>query len=66
VSLRLGRPSGADDSDRLLGSFCVDDQHEAGLNRADADETILIVAMLSVIDFEVVVIAGEQLLRLIE
>jgi hypothetical protein len=36
------------------------------LNRADADETIFIVAMLSVMDFEVVVIAGEQLLRLVE
>ena len=56
----LCRPAGADESNRLLITFRVNDKDQAPFDRSDCDESILFVGMSVIEDFQVVVSPVEQ------
>jgi hypothetical protein len=60
--LKLCRPAGADEPNRLLITFRVHDKNQTPLDRSDGDEPVLLVGMDVIEDFQVVVSTMEQAL----
>jgi hypothetical protein len=59
-SFGLARPTGADDSNRVLATLCEDDQDETATNRSDGDEPLFQVGVLGVVDLEEVDFGREE------
>jgi hypothetical protein len=66
LGFALGRPMSADDPHRLLVPFGVDDENEAGSQRTDSDEAVLLVRMDLVEDLQIVLSTGEEGTRFLE
>ena len=66
LDLRVCRPAGADESNRVLITFRVHDKNQAPLDRSDGDEPILFIGMEVIEDFQVVVSTVEQRARFLK
>ena len=56
----LCRPTGADDTNRILVTLCVHDENKAPLDRSDGDEPILFIGVGVIEDLQIVISPVEQ------
>ena len=60
------RPTGANDTNRVLITLRVHNENEVPLDRSDGDEPILVIGMGVIEDLQVVVPSGEEATRLLK
>ena len=60
LRLALGRPTGADEANRLGIAFGVHDKYETLFDRSDGDEPIFFIGVGIIEDLQVVISTGEE------